>query len=141
MVYIFLALIFYSSIIIFGTFASRAADIRIVTAIENLLSAVIPVLTVIPILNKTSYQNQKLGILAAVAAGVLIALFTIFINKAYSVNKVAIVAPIVFGGSIFLSAILSYFIFKEKVSLFQGIGLTFLAIGLIIVTYSRFTGK
>ena len=36
------------------------------------------------------------------------------LNKSYSENKVAIVAPIVFGGAIFLSAILSSLFLKKK---------------------------
>lgn len=141
MIYIFLALILYSIVIIVGTFASRMANTNLVTAIENLISAVLPIMMVIPILNGKTVQNQKIGIMAAVLVGILIAFFTIFLNKAYSLNKVAIVAPIVFGGSIFITAILSYFFLKEKISLFQGIGLAFLAIGLIFITYARLTGK
>ena len=117
------------------------ANSTLVTAIENFISAILPILIVIPILNGRTIQNQKLGILAALATGIGIAFFTIFINKAYSQNKVAIVAPIVFGGSIFITAVLSYVVFKEKISFFQGIGLTLLAIGLIFVTYARLTGK
>lgn len=59
------------------------------------------------------------------------------LNKSYSVNKVAIVAPIVFGGAIFFSAILSSFIFKEKIGSVQGIGLAFLGIGLALIIYAR----
>jgi uncharacterized membrane protein len=110
-------------------------------AIENVISAILPILVVIPILNGKTIQNQKLGILIAITTGIGIAFFTIFLNKAYSQNKVAIVAPIVLGGSIFISAILSYFFFKEKISLFQGVGLTLLGIGLIFITYARFTGR
>ncbi len=61
------------------------------------------------------------------------------LNRSYSVNKVAIVAPIVFGGAIFLSAILSNIFFKEKIGLLQGVGLGFLGIGLIIIIYARAT--
>lgn len=141
MIYIFLALIFYSTAIIVGAFASRAANNTIVAALINIVSAIIPTIVAIPLLNKISFQNQRLGFFAALVAGILIALFSIALTKSYSQNKIAVVAPIVFGGSIFLSAILSYFIFKEKISLIQGTGLFFLAIGLLIVTYARFTGR
>lgn len=125
----------------FGTFAARLIDSVFAAAIENVISAILPILVVIPILNGKTIQNQKLGILIAITTGIGIAFFTIFLNKAYSQNKVAIVAPIVLGGSIFISAILSYFFFKEKISLFQGVGLTLLGIGLIFITYARFTGR
>jgi drug/metabolite transporter (DMT)-like permease len=54
---------------------------------------------------------------------------------------VALVSPIVFGGTIFLSAILSYFIFKEKVSPIQFSGLAILGVGLLLIIYSAATGK
>ena len=141
MIYILLALIAYSTVIMFGSFAARLIDSALAAAIETVISAILPVLIVIPMLSGKTIQNQKLGIITAVIAGIGIAFFTIILNKAYAVNKVAIVAPIVFGGSIFITAILSYFFFKEKISFLQGIGLIFLAIGLVFITYARFTGK
>ncbi|MBI2621424.1 MAG: DMT family transporter [Candidatus Levybacteria bacterium] len=141
MIYIFLATLFYSSAILVGAFASRMANTTIVAALINIVSAIIPTLVAIPILNKANIQNQRLGLIAALIAGVFIALFSIALTKSYSQNKVAVVVPIVFGGSILVSAILSYFFFKEKVTLFQGVGLGFLAIGLLIITYARFTGR
>jgi len=141
MVYIFLALISYSTAIIVGTYASRAVYTNVVAALMNIISAIIPTVAAIPFLGKVNIQNQRLGLLAAIAGGVLIALFSLALTKSYSQNKVAIVIPIIFGGSIVLSAILSYFFFKEKITLFQGTGLILMVIGLIIITYARVTGK
>ncbi|MCL5970418.1 MAG: EamA family transporter [Patescibacteria group bacterium] len=141
MLYIFLALVFYCTVIMVGAFAARFADSSIVAAIENIVSGILPIIIAIPLLNGKTLHDQKVGILTAFIVGILLAFFTIFMNKAYAANKVAIVAPIVFGGSIFITAILSYFLFKEKVSFIQGIGLALLAIGLIFIAYARFTGK
>lgn len=141
MIYIFLATIFYSLEIIVGTYASRIANTYLVVTVINIVSAILPTIIALPYLSKANYHDQKLGLLASIVAGILIALFGIALTKSYAVNKVAVVVPIVFGGSIFISAILSFVIFKEKISTFQGIGLFFLAIGLIIVTYARFTGR
>lgn len=141
MIYIFLATLFYSFAILVGAFASRMANTNLVAAFINIVAAIIPTAIAIPLLNKANIQNQKIGLIAALVAGILIALFSIALTKSYSQNKVAVVAPIVFGGSIFLSAILSYFFLKEKITLFQGVGLAFIAIGLIIVTYARITGR
>lgn len=141
MIYIFLATVFYSAAILVGAYASRMANTNLVAALINIVSAIIPTIVAIPLLNKANVQNQKLGFIAALIAGILIALFSIALTKSYAVNKVAVVVPIVFGGSIFISAILSFAIFKEKITVFQGIGLAFLAVGLIIVTYARVTGR
>lgn len=125
----------------FGTVASRKADTNLVSAVMNALSAIIPIAVIIPILNKKIFTNSKYGILMAIIAGIAIALFTMALNKSYSVNKVAIVAPIVFGGAIFLSAILSNIFFKEKIDFLQGVGLAFLGLGLILVIYARAIAK
>lgn len=127
----------------FGSTASRHANTNLVAAIVNLISAIIPIAIIIPILSKKLLENPnvKFGILMAIITGIAIAFFTMTLNKSYSENKVAIVAPIVFGGAIFLSAILSSLFFKEKISNMQGMGLFFMAIALILITYARATGK
>lgn len=137
MLFIILSLFFYTIAIMFGTVASRSADTNLVSAIMNSLSAIIPIAVILPILNRKLFVDSRVGILMAIVAGIAIALFTLALNKSYSVNKVAIVAPIVFGGAIFLSAILSNIVFREKIDFTQGVGLIFLGIGLAIIIYAR----
>lgn len=134
-------MILFTAAIMAGTIASRSMNTYIVAAIENFVSIIIPLFLALPLIGKVSFQNQKIGIIASILVGIFVALYVITLTKSYALNKVAIVAPLVFGGAIFLSAVLSYFIFKEKFSFFQGVGLFFLAIGLIIITYARFSGK
>lgn len=141
MLYIFLALLLYSATIMFATLASRGANAILVSAILNSISAIIPIALVAPLLNKQLFVNSRQGIIMAVFAGIAVAFFSIFLTKSYAVNKIAIVAPIVFGGAIFLTAILSAIFFKEKITLMQGIGLLLLGIGLIVVIIARISGK
>jgi multidrug transporter EmrE-like cation transporter len=75
----------------------------------------------------------------AAIGGVFIGLFVLALNKSFSENKIGIVTPIVYGGTILLSTVLSYFLFKEKVTALEGSGLLFVLIGLVIVTYARAT--
>ena len=141
MVYIILALIFYTAAIMFGTLASRSANTNMVTGIMNAFSAIIPIAIAVPLINKKMLISSKQGILMAVISGLALAFFTMAINKSYSINKVAIVAPIVLGGAIFSSAILSSIFFKEKIDFIQGVGLFFLAIGLSLIIYARAVAK
>jgi uncharacterized membrane protein len=141
MLYIILASVFYTSAIILGTVASRSANTNLVTTVINIVSVFIPIAVVAPILSKKLLIDSKFGILMAFLTGIAIALFTMALTKSYSENKVAIVAPIVFGGAIFLSTILSYLFFKEKITPFQGAGLLFLGIGLLLVIFARITGR
>ena len=139
--YIILAMIFYTCAILLSTFASRAINSNLVSAIVNSISAIIPLIVIAPIVGKKMFEQGQTGIIAATISGIFIALFAMSLNKSFQLNKVAIVTPVVFGGAIFLSAVLSYFIFKEKVSTFQFAGLTLLGVGLVLIIYSAATGK
>lgn len=141
MLYIFLALLLYTAAILFGAAAARSANTTVVTAVNNLVSAIIPIAIAVPLIASKSLHNQKHGLILAGISGVFVSLFVLMLNKSFLFNKVAVVIPVVFGGMIFLTAILSAFIFKEKIGLTQGIGLIVLGIGLSIVIYARATTK
>lgn len=102
MIYIILAMLIYSVAILFATAASRHADTNLVAAISNTMAAFIPLAITIPFLTKKAIHNQKFGIIMALIAGILIAFFVMAINKAYSLNKVGIVAPVVWWFNIFV---------------------------------------
>lgn len=141
MIYIILAMLLYTVGILFGAAAARHSDTNVATAIINTMSAVIPLAVVATIATKRSLSSDKFGITMAILGGLTVGLFVMAINKAFSVNKLGIVTPVVFGGAIFLSTILSYFIFKEKITPLQGLGLALLAAGFIIITYARATAR
>jgi drug/metabolite transporter (DMT)-like permease len=141
MVYIILALLLYTAVTLLGTAASRHANTNVVSAIEAAVSAVVPLVVVIPMIGKKSVQNQRFGIVMSVLCGIAIGLFTLALVKSFSENKVGVVTPVVFGGAIFLSTILGYFIYKEKVSALHLVGLVFLGIGFGIVIYARAYNK
>ena len=143
MIAIVVAIIFYSIAVLLGAFASRNADTNIVSAIINSVAAVIPVGYVGVEYSKrgTPMATSRQGLIAALLAGVAIAIFSIAINKSYAVNKVAIVAPLIFGGSIFITSILSYFLFKERISPIQATGLILLGAGLGLIIYAKASGR
>jgi drug/metabolite transporter (DMT)-like permease len=136
MVYIFLALITYSVAMLFATYANRHANVSWVALIVNTISISVPLILLLAA-REGSKASTKNGIAAAVAGGVLISLFTLLLGKSYELNNVAVVGPIVFGGSIVLTSIASLFLFKEKIAPLQGLGLVFVVIGLGLVVYSR----
>lgn len=141
MVFIILALLSYTALTLFSVAASRSMNEYLVALIEVVMSLVFPVVILVQLLSKRHVEVNKYGVIMACLAGIMIGLFTVFMVKALAVNKVGIVAPVVLGGSIFLTTIMSYFIFKEKVSALQFCGLLFMGIGLIVLIYSRAIGK
>lgn len=141
MIFIFIALVFYTIAILSGAAASRNVNTTVAAALTTFISAFIPIIVAVPLLNKRLFNNHRFGILMALLSGVAIAVFAITINKAFSVNKVGIVTPVVFGGTIFLSTIASFFLFKEKTSPAQTIGLVLVGVGLLVIVYARATAK
>jgi drug/metabolite transporter (DMT)-like permease len=137
MVYLFLAIIFYTGLILVSTSASRNANTNLVAAVNNIVSAIIPLIVVIPSLSKKTFTQHKYGVWMAVLAGLLVGLFSLVLTKSFSQNKVGIVAPVVYGGTILLSTIGSYFIYKERISVTEGIGLALVLAGLAVVIYAR----
>lgn len=136
MIYIFLALATYSAAILAGAFANRHANISLVNLIVNIISISAPLLLFLTAKTGSKISSRG-GIIAAIAGGLLISVFTLALGKSYEQNNVAIVGPIVFGGSIVVTSILSYFLFKEKIVPLQGLGLLLVTIGLGLVVYSR----
>lgn len=76
----------------------------------------------------------------AVLGGVMVSIFALAFNKSLAENKVGIVTPVLYGGTIFMSTIISYFIFKEKISAVEGIGLVLVLIGLSVIIYAKAAG-
>ena len=141
MLYIFLAMIFYTIALLLIAIASRNINSNLVSAVVNIVSIIIPVGIVLPIMSRKLVETSKYGIFIAVLAGIAIAIFGLALSKSYSTDKVAIITPIVFGGAIFLSSIASFFIFKEKATNIQSLGLLLLGAGLLVIIYAKATGK
>lgn len=141
MIYLFIAIIFYTAAILLGTAASRNVNTNLSSGIMNALSAIIPLAVAAPYFARKTIENHKFGIAMAVLAGICIAIFSMALNKGYTLNKVGIVAPIVFGGAIFFSTLLSTVVFKEKITLIEGVGLAVLFVGFGIIIYARAIAK
>jgi drug/metabolite transporter (DMT)-like permease len=139
MIYLFLALIFYTSLVLVSTAASRNLNTNLVAAINNVVSAIIPVIVAVPLLHKKSFTDQKFGVIMAVLGGVFVGFFSLALTKSFSLNKVGIVTPVIYGGTIVLATIASYFLFKEKITLIEGVGLAFVVVGIGFVIYARAT--
>lgn len=139
MFYVIAAMLLYTFAILVSTSAVRNVNSNLAAGITTLVSAIIPVLIVLPVLTKKAITSHKFGVSMAILAGVLLAFFTLSINRAYVNTKVGIVTPIIFGGAIFLSSILSIFIFKEKIEPLQGVGLFLLLVGFAFIIYAKAT--
>ncbi len=139
MFYLIAALLLYTVAILIFSIANKNLNSTLVTAIINSISAMIPIGIIFSAYDKKIFENAKFGIIISIIGGIVIGLYTLMLSKSFAANKVGIVTPIIFGGAIFLSTILSAIIFKEKISMLQGVGLGFLGIGFLIIIYVKAT--
>lgn len=137
MIYLILATLLLTLLTVFAALASRNLNTNIATAIIQMAALLAPMTVALPIFLKKEHTNSKLGVLTAVAAGILIGLYSLVINKAFTVNKLGVVIPAVFGGAIILTTLAGYFLFKEKLNTFELIGLIFVLAGFCIIVYVR----
>ena len=141
MFYLIAALLLYTAAILIFSLANKNLNSNLVTAIINSIAAVIPIGVVVSAFDKKIFENGKFGIILSIIGGVIIGLYTLALSRSFAVNKVGIVTPIIFGGAIFLSTLLSAIIFKEKITMLQGVGLSFLGIGFLIIIYVKYSGN
>lgn len=137
MIYLILAALLLTLLTVFAASASRNLNTNIATAIIHVVAIFMPLAVAMPAIAKKEFLNQKHGILMAVAAGISIGLYGLVVNKAFTVNKIGIVTPAVFGGAIVLTTLAGYFLFKEKLNTFEFIGLALVLAGFCLIVYAR----
>lgn len=137
MIYLILALLLFTALNLVAAAASRNANTNLVSFLTAIGSLVIPFIVVLPALARQTFQSQKFGVWMALLTGLLVGLYALAVNKSFTQNKIVIITPVVFGGAILLTTIFSYFIFKEKISPLEGIGLMLVLIGLAVIIYAR----
>ncbi len=137
MIYLILATLLLTALTVFAASASRNINTNIATAIIHTVAIFIPFMVAFPAIAKKEYVNHKYGIMMAIAAGISIGLYGLVINKAFTVNKLGVVTPAVFGGAIILTTLAGYFLFKEKLNVLEFAGLIFVLIGFCMIIYAR----
>lgn len=137
MFYLIAAIVLFTAVSLFSAGASRRISPNLATLILNVFSIVAPLTIIAFAKAKDITVSTKSGLVMAVMAGLSVGLFGFFINKSYAINKVGVVTPVIFGGTILLSTILSYFIFKESLKGLEIAGLALILLGIGLIVYTR----
>ncbi len=128
---------------LYGVFASRASgkiDVNLSTVIFNGLGAILPLIVF------TFYKiskGEKLidttnsGIIYSVLAGVSIAVFGVLLMKIFEKGGLSYVMPLVYGGTIILTSLIGWLLFKENISGIQLFGIAFIIVGITLVIFSK----
>jgi uncharacterized membrane protein len=139
--YIIVATIFYSLFQIFSGQSSGKIDANLSASIFNGIGAMIPLVVYLiynMIRNHESVPTTSKGIVYSVIAGLAIAVFSIALVKSFEKGaNISFVIPLVYGGSIVLTSIISNFWLSEKISNWHLIGLGLIAAGFVTIIISK----
>jgi uncharacterized membrane protein len=137
MLYLILSMFIFTGVILTATAASRHVNSNVVSLITEAVSVIAPLVLVIFTVSKKTVSGHGYGLWMAALSGLLVGFYVLTFNKALTENKVGVVAPVIFGGGLFLSAVLSYFLFNEKLGVLEAIGLVLMLAGLLTIIYAR----
>lgn len=139
-VLIIIATILYTLFEIFASRAGNKIDANLSSVIFNSLGAILPL--VIYAFYKLSKGTKLItttnpGIIYSILAGIAIALFSIFLIKIFEKGGLAYVVPLIYGGTVALTSLTGWLIFKESVSGLQILGTTIVVIGIGLIIFSK----
>jgi drug/metabolite transporter (DMT)-like permease len=142
MALIIIATLAYTGILIGLDQGARYLNSNLVGVIVNILGAIVPLVFFLASgvgLKNLGAQSGK-GMAWAIFAGMSVGLFTFAITKLFSSNQeVSFVSPLVYGGAIVLVTLVGRFVLSEKVSLYEGIGVAAIALGIVCIVAANFS--
>ncbi len=139
--FVVIALVSYSMFEIFSSQAGGKIDANLSSSIFNGLGIVIPLgsYVIYNILKRQeTLPSTPKGIIFSVIAGIAIAIFSIVFVKIFEKGgNVSFVIPLIYGGSIVLTSIISRVWLNEKISLGNIVGLVLISLGFLIIVVSK----
>ena len=137
---IVIATIFYALFDIFASRAGNAIDPNLSSVIFNGLGMVIPL--VLFVLYKSVWGTQLVatttsGLVYSVLAGISIAVFSVLLIKIFEQGGLAYVVPLIYGGTIVLTALVGWAFYQESVSWLQAVGILVIVVGITIIVVSK----
>lgn len=138
-----IALVFYTLFQVFIGQSGGKIDANLSAFIFNGLGAIIPITLyfLYKLSKKTSaVPSTKMGVIYSVLGGVAIAIFSIALVKAFEKGgNISLVIPLVYGGSIVLSALIGSIWFEEKVDAWHLLGLVLISLGFVVIVLANST--
>lgn len=137
---LFLTTLFYSFFQIFVARTAGKIDATLPGVIGNLVAVVIPLAVFIYLKfgkRAEMFPATTQGIVYSVLAGVAVAIYGILLVKSFERADIAVVIPVVFGGSIALSTLFSWLFLKEQISSIQLAGIIAVIIGVGLIALKK----
>lgn len=128
----------------YALFFSRAAgriDPFLSAGIVNTIGAVFPLAVYFFMKSRDSSLSVPMpgGIVFSALAGLCIAMFGIFLMKSFEAGASSYVIPMVYGGTIMLSTLAAWLVFRESIPPIQAVGTGLVLCGLGVIVFSKMT--
>jgi uncharacterized membrane protein len=138
-VIITLATISYALFDIFASRAGNQINSSLSSFIFNGIGAILPLIIYfyLKARNNLDHATTRIGAIYSILAGVAIAVFSILLIKAFEKGGLSYVVPVIYAGSILISALVGWLIFKEQFNTLGGIGVALILVGIVLVILSR----
>lgn len=137
---IVIATLGYAAFQFFSAKAGGKIDGGLVPVIVNLVGVFAPLALLLgKIMNKGQLlPTQRTGMIYAILAGFSIAAFAVAFHKIFQHGgNLSVVSPLIFGGAIALSTLLSLIFLKETVSAQHILGIVLVFVGLALISLAR----
>ncbi|HRC26044.1 MAG TPA: EamA family transporter [Alphaproteobacteria bacterium] len=136
------SVVFYSAYALLVSRAAGKIDPFLSSGLVNLIGTVLPLTVWLLFKGRNSGLPDLAspGIVLSVLAGLCIAAFGVFVMKAFESGAASYVIPLVYGGTIAVSAAVGWGLFREEISPTQTAGIVLILCGLGVVIYARAKG-
>lgn len=129
----------------FALLASRTAgkiDSLLTAGIVNFVGAAVPLVlwVLLRARDPSSLPATPQGLILSLLAGAAISAFGVFLMKAFENGAASYVIPLVYGGTIALSSLVAWAVFREEMSIPQTAGILLILCGLAIIVFARAKG-
>ncbi|MDP3992625.1 MAG: EamA family transporter [bacterium] len=135
-----LATIFYSLFEIFASRAGKHIDANLSSVFFNGVGALLPlvVYSYLRARDSIGIATTRSGVLFSLLAGISIAIFSVLLIKAFEKGGLSYIIPVIYGGSILISSLAGWLIYKEHIGVVGGVGVLVILVGIVLVVVSKF---
>lgn len=137
---ILIATLGYALFQFFSAKAGGKIDGGLVPIIVNVVAVIVPLIVLASKLANKGHllPTQRSGLIFAALAGFGIAIFAIAFHKIFQYGgNLSYISPVIFGGAIGMSAVMSLIFLKESITFYHAAGIFMIVAGMVLIAVAK----